>query len=165
MFYKAAPVKKSELLDLLEVKTEQLEEAVTELKKNLSGTFVLVENDENLELVLNSSFDDLIETIRKDELKRDIGKAGAETLAIVLYRGPVSRGEIDHIRGVNSAYILRSLETRGLVEKDTKGRRTEYRPTIELLKHLGLREKAELPDYQTIMDSLEQYEESLTPES
>ena len=91
-------------------------------------------------------------------MRRDIGKAGAETLAIVMYRAPISRVEVDRIRGVNSSYILRNLETRGLIERRSGARQTEFSPTTELLRHLGIEEKTALPDYATVMDALENYE-------
>lgn len=166
LFYKAAPVKKSVLGKILEIDDETLDEALGFLKERLkTGATSLVATDTEVELSVAAEFDDLIDGIRKEELKRDIGKAGAETLAIVLYRGPVSRTEIDRIRGVNSSYILRSLEVRGLVERDTKGNRgSEFRPTTELLRHLGILEKTEMPDYANVMNALEKFENQ-TPEN
>lgn len=160
LFYKAEPVKKSALSKLLQIDEETLNEALGFLKERLkAGATALVMTDHEVELAVASEFDELIDSIRKEELKRDIGKAGAETLAIVLYRGPVSRTEIDRIRGVNSSYILRSLEVRGLVERDTKGgRSSEFRPTSELLRHLGILEKTEMPDYANVMNALEKFE-------
>lgn len=160
LFYKAAPVKKSVLAKLLEIDEETLNEALDFLKERLkAGATALVLTDTEAELSVSFEFDELIDSIRKEDLKRDIGKAGAETLAIVLYRGPVSRSEIDRIRGVNSSYILRSLEVRGLVERDTRGNRgSEFRPTTELLRYLGIREKTEMPDYANVMNALEKFE-------
>lgn len=165
LFYKAEPVKKSALLKLFEVDETKLKDGLETLRKRQNGALTLVETDNEVELVLGPEFDELTESLRKEELKRDIGKAGAETLAIVLYRGPVSRSEIDHIRGVNSSYILRSLEIRGLVERSYGGRQTEFKPTTELLKHLGIKEKTELNNYQSVMDALHKYEEALKAES
>ena len=102
--------------------------------------------------------DELIEELRKDEMRRDIGKAGAETLAIVLYNAPVSRSDIERIRGVNSSYILRNLEIRGLIEKAMAGRKSEFRPTTALLRHLGVGGKTELKDFADIMNALEKFE-------
>ncbi|OGG85997.1 hypothetical protein A2392_00830 [Candidatus Kaiserbacteria bacterium RIFOXYB1_FULL_46_14] len=159
LFYKAEPIKKPTLSKLLGVEQTELESALAILKERLQGgaTALVIAEDE-VELAVSSEFDQLIESLRKEELRRDIGKAGAETLAIVLYRSPVSRGEIDRIRGVNSSYILRNLETRGLVERDTRGRGSEFRPTTELLRHLGIQEKTELADYANVMNALENFE-------
>ena len=161
LFYKAAPVKKSALAKLLNCSDQALAEALTVLKERLSDSQKLVISDTEVELALSADLDDLLDELRKDELKRDIGKAGAETLAIVLYRGPISRSEIDYIRGVNSSYILRNLEVRGLIERSNRGRQLEFRATTDLLRHLGIGEKTELEDYGTIMNSLENYEKQI----
>ncbi len=161
LFYKASPMKKSVLGKILNVGIEDIESALGTLKSRLAGgatTLVLTEDE--VTLAVSPDHDELIEGIRKDELRRDIGKAGAETLAVVIYRSPVTRSEIDRIRGVNSSYILRALETRGLVERQSGKRQGEYVPTTELMRHLGIREKTEMPDYAGIMNALEAFERS-----
>ena len=161
LFYKASPMKKSVLGKILNVSVGDIEKALSTLKSRLEGgaTAVVLTEDE-VTLAVSPDYDDLIEGIRKDELRRDIGKAGAETLAVVIYRSPVTRSEIDRIRGVNSSYILRALETRGLVERQSGKRQGEYVPTTELMRHLGIREKTEMPDYAGIMNALEAFERS-----
>ena len=96
----------------------------------------------------------------KEELSRDIGKAGLETLSIIIYRGPISRREIDYIRGVNSTFIIRNLLIRGLVEKvqaEKDQRSFLYKPTLELLSFLGVRNFEELPDYAAVRVELEKF--------
>ena len=81
-----------------------------------------------------------------------------ETLSIVLYRGPVRKSEIDYIRGVNSATILRNLLVRGLVERKTdenNQRSFFYLPTFELLSYLGISELKELPEYEQTQKEIE----------
>jgi segregation and condensation protein B len=110
---------------------------------------------------------EIIEAMRKDELSGDIGKAGAETLAIVLYRGPISRAEIDRIRGVNSTFILRNLLIRGLVERrqhPTDSRSWVYATTPELMNHLGIQSREMLPDFVAVMDSLDAFEKQQAEE-
>ncbi len=159
LFYKAVPMKKAAIAKLLGVGEEEFNTALTALKERLQGgATTLVMTDDEVELVIASEFDNLIENLRKDELKRDIGKAGAETLAIVLYRSPITRAEIDRIRGVNSSYILRALETRGLVERSGKTGRSEFIPTTTLMRHLGIQDKTGLSDYANVMNALENFE-------
>ncbi len=161
LFYKAGPMKKSALAKILNVGEEEIERALATLKSRLEvGATALILTEEEVALGVSAQYDELIEGLRKDELRRDIGKAGAETLAVVLYRSPVTRSEIDRIRGVNSSYILRALETRGLVERRSGKRQGEYVPTTELMRHLGIREKTEMPDYSGIMNALEAFERS-----
>lgn len=159
LFYKAGPMKKAVLAKLLDVEEVEVEKSLTQLQERLSsGAIALVLSEEEVALATAPEYDATIEKIRKEELRRDIGKAGAETLAVVIYRSPVTRSEIDRIRGVNSSYILRSLESRGLVERRTGKRQGEYVPTTELMRHLGIKEKMEMPDYQGVMNALESFE-------
>jgi segregation and condensation protein B len=102
----------------------------------------------------------LIEQLTKDELNRDLGKAGLETLSIILYQGPISRADIDYIRGVNSQFIIRNLLIRGLVERvdnPQDARSFLYQTTLSLLSHLGLSKKEDLPEYTKIREDIESY--------
>lgn len=159
LFYKANPMKKQALVKLFSVSSEELEEALQTLNERLkSGATTLITTETEVTLATKAEFDEFIEQVRKDEMKRDIGKAGAETLAIILYRGPISRVEIDRIRGVNSSYIVRNLEVRGLIERNTDDKQMKFSITTDLLRHLGISNKTELKDYATVMDALEKYE-------
>ena len=166
LFYKATPMKKSVLCKLFACSDEEISSALSSLKKRLEkGATRLLEVNNDVELVTMPELDELIESIRKDEMKRDIGKAGAETLAIILYRGPLMRAEIDRIRGVNSSFILRNLMVRGLVEKDTSTKQVLYKSTPALMTHLGITEKAALPGFNDIMNALDAYEQEVTENS
>ena len=152
LFYKGEPEKKKNLAKLLEISPEALEAGVRDLREQLTGRgVVLLEHDNELELRTSNEAADLISTVRRQELNRDLGRAGAETLAIVLYKAPVTRAEIDYIRGVNSSFILRNLMVRGLISRanpEREQRTYVYQPTLELLAHLGISRVEELPDYE-----------------
>lgn len=159
LFYKATPQKRRTVAALLALDEAALAAAIATLRGRLASTaLTLVATPEELQLTTAPTAAEFIATLRKEELKSDIGKAGAETLAIVLYREPVSRAEIDRIRGVNSGYTLRSLETRGLVARvsDTK-HGTRYRITSDLLRHLGVSEKQDLPQFSAVMNQLDAF--------
>jgi segregation and condensation protein B len=100
----------------------------------------------------------LIEKIIKEERERDLGRAGIETLAIIAYKGPVSKKEIEYIRGVNSQFALRNLLLRGLVERKASSwdeRVIVYSITADALRHLGLGSITELPEYMDVRKQLE----------
>ena len=104
----------------------------------------------------------LIEKLQTDELNKDLGKATTETLALIIYKGPIKRSEIDNIRGVNSSYILRNLMIRGLIDKeiDTKNSRVNiYKPSFELLSHLGVESIDKLPNYEQVLVELNKFNE------
>jgi segregation and condensation protein B len=162
LFYKAEPEPVARLAKLLEVSPEELEEAAHALSASLveRGVRLLRVNDE-LELVTSPEASDLLQRVRKEELSRDLGKAGAETLAIILYRGPVTRAQIDYIRGVNSTFILRNLQIRGLVERVNNpddARSYLYRATPDLIKELGITDITSLPEYESVRKDIETYE-------
>lgn len=160
LFYKSAPQKKATVLKLFGITSEELSNALTVLKDRLkSGATRLIETDTDLQLVTAPELAPVIEALRKNELRADIGKAGAETLAIILYQGPISRAEIDRIRGVNSSFILRNLQIRGLIERGggEQGSGFRYLITPALLAHLGVTHVHELPDFARIADALEKF--------
>jgi segregation and condensation protein B len=160
LFYKSAPQKKSTVQRLFDISEEDLHNALAILKERLAqGATRLIETDTEIQLVTAPELAPVIEALRKNELKADIGKAGAETLAIILYQSPISRAEIDRIRGVNSSFILRNLQIRGLVERvvGDKGSGFRYAITPALLAHLGVTNKQELPDFARVADALEKF--------
>lgn len=162
LFYKAEPVSFKKLGALLGKTETEIKETIASLKNELGGRgLVLVEKDNEVMLGTHPDMSAIIEKIAKDDLSRDIGKAGLETLSIILYKNPVSRSEIDFIRGVNSSFIIRNLLIRGLVErianpKDSRG--FLYRPTFELLSFLGLESTDNLPDKERLMNELSSFE-------
>lgn len=168
LFYKGEAMKVRELTKLLanekDSDEDSIENALEELKEKLSLRGVqLIRKEDEVMLATSAEMSDLIEQIRKEELTKDIGKAGAETLAIVLYKGPITRAEIDYIRGVNSTFILRNLLIRGLVEKvsNPKDQRSFlYKTTLELLSFLGIKSIEELPEFDTVQEELEKFAEN-----
>ncbi len=113
-------------------------------------------------LVIGKDASDAVREARKRELGEEIGDAGLEVLAIILYRGPSTRAKIDYIRGVNTASTIRALLARGLLERagnPLDGREYEYRATTELLAHLGVSEGKELPEYAAMSGELATFEQ------
>jgi segregation and condensation protein B len=100
----------------------------------------------------------IIESIRKEELVKDLSKASLDTLSIILYKNGVSRSEIDYIRGVNSSFIIRNLLVRGLIEKviDEKDtRRNLYRPSFDALSYMGVTSVENLPNFENVRNELD----------
>jgi segregation and condensation protein B len=166
LFYRAEPLSRQELSKLCGAGESDVSNALTTLKENLSHRGLeLMEHGEEVELRTSKGASELIEKIRKEERERDLGRAGAETLAIILYQGPSTRSRIDYIRGVNSTFILRHLLIRGLinrVQNPSDQRSFLYEPSLELLAHLGVRNTSDLPEYGEIQQELKQFVESAT---
>lgn len=164
LFYKAAPQNKKKLQKLFAVDEMQLAAATEKLKNRLRiGAIRLLETDTELQLVTAPELSEFITSLRKQEFSTDIGKAGAETLAIILYREPVTRAEIDQIRGVNSSFILRNLLTRGLIVREAvSGNSFQFRISPKLLEHLGVTNKHELPNFAEFMNAIEAFDNKKT---
>ena len=113
----------------------------------------IIHKDDELAITTAPEIAPIIEKLTKEELSRDLGRAGLETLSIILYYGPISRRDVDYIRGVNSAFIVRNLLVRGLVERveDKKDQRVFlYKPTFDLLAFLGVSKVEDLTDYSSV---------------
>jgi len=153
LFYKNEPLEIKKLSNLLNEREENIRDALQNLSNSLEKSGIcLVNTETEVSLATAPEMSGFIEQIAKDEMSKDIGKAGLETLAIILYNGPISRREIDYIRGVNSTFILRNLCIRGLIERepDLKDQRTfRYKGSLALLAHLGIKTTKELPEFET----------------
>jgi segregation and condensation protein B len=165
LFYKSVPLKKRAVMETLRLSNESFTDALAVLRERLQcGATRLIETDNEIQLMTAPTIAPLIESIRRDELRGEIGKAGIEVLAIVLYRSPVSRAEIDRIRGVNSSFSIRTLLMRGLIERRAGGEGSHtYTITPALLSHLGVTHRHELPNFSTIMNALESFEATSEP--
>ena len=126
---------------------------------NERGVQLLVTAD-TAQLVSNRSYiEDVKKLINPDETK-NVSQSLLETLAVIAYRQPVTRGDIEDIRGVVvSTNVLKALESRGWVDvvgyRDTPGRPGLYATTRKFLEDLGLRSLTELPpltEIERIMD-------------
>lgn len=159
LFYKATPQNKQKLIKLFAVPEEEFAQALNTLKERLTkGAIRLIETDTEIQLATAPELSEFVEMLQKQELSSDIGKAGAETLAIIMYREPISRTEIDRIRGVNSSFILRNLLMRGLITRESiTGNGYQFRVSPSLLQQLGVTDKRELPKYSEFMLALDTF--------
>jgi segregation and condensation protein B len=161
LFSEGGPMRKSRLAQITDVTVEELEHVLDELSARLTHGLALVRTETEAALVISKVASDTVRETQKKELGEEIGEAGLEVLAIVLYRGPSTRAQIDYVRGVNTASTVRNLLARGLLERagnPLDGREYIYRPTTELLAHIGAREGTELPDFKKIHDELLHFE-------
>lgn len=142
-------------LDVAEIKSE-----LEQNKENLAGIGIgLIITESEVAISSNEEISQKIKEENERDLK-ELSKASAETLSIILYFPNVTRSQLDFIRGVNTSFILRNLEIRGLVRKGVKGR-ASYEPTVELLAHLGVSKVEELENFAEINNNIKNaFEES-----
>lgn len=133
--------------------------ALDELRGALEGRGVtLIQDGATVALGTAPETRETIEAMRRDELEGPLGKAGLETLAIIIYRGPLSRADIEYIRGVNASSILRSLLVRGLIERiqnPKDSRSFLYKPTTELPAYFGAQSLSDLPGFSEVSSEIQ----------
>jgi len=120
----------------------------------------LIRHGNKIQLATKPSFAKILSRLVEEEFQEDLTAAATETLSVVAYAGPISRAQIEYIRGVNSSFILRSLMMRGLIERNSDPKRQNvylYTASFELLKKLGLDSAAKLPDYAKYRALIDQF--------
>ena len=151
LFASGEPMEKMALAKLLEIDEEKLEVVLSALSADLKNRgLVVIDSGKEVELRTIPAAATLIHKLRENELTRDLGKAGLETLAVIAYPDSATRSEVDWVRGVNSSTSIRTLLLRGLIsseEDPADRRRIRYRVTTEALAHLGVTSLKALPRY------------------
>lgn len=170
LFALGRPLSRAEIQKMLDASADEVDAAVKNLASRGGSGVVVVDDGREVELRVASEAQSLIERVRKEEYAREVGRAGLEVLSAVIYRGPLTRSEIDFVRGVNSSQTLRTLTLRGLVRKVERdesrtlpaGRRGSflYEPTTELLAELGVARAQDLPEYSEVRQKLQQLEDA-----
>ena len=162
LFWKGEPITIKNLCKVLDADSEMVEEGLALLNERSSqdSGIVLIRYDDMVTLGTHPDVNEFIENMIKDDLQKDLGKSALETLAIILYQGPVKRSDIDYVRGVNSQFILRNLLMRGLVTRvddPSDERAFLYRPSLELLAFLGITDIKQLPDFEEVIVKLSSF--------
>ncbi|MBE2232264.1 MAG: SMC-Scp complex subunit ScpB [Anaerolinea sp.] len=150
LFVAPEPVKVSTLADALEESSERIEAALSELIAGQALRGVRVQRlGERVQLVTAPEATAAIERFLGLDLTTRLSPAALETLAIIAYKQPVTRAQIDELRGVASDGVLRTLIHRSLVEQGERleqaGRPFQFRTTFDFLQHFGLQSLEELP--------------------
>ena len=159
LFWKAETLSIKKIASILEKEVDEVKEGIKNLRESLKGRgLTLIEWEDDVTLGTAKEVSELIEKLNKEELSKDLGKAGLETMSIILYQGPISRADIDYIRGVNSQFILRNLLIRGLIERvdnPQDQRSFLYKPTLELLSYLGISNIQDIPEFEAVKRDIE----------
>lgn len=158
LFAAGRPVKINELARAVGQNPAAVHTALRELKQSRDGSgVVVIEKDDRYQLVSAPGCTEAVANFLNAELREKLTDTSLETLAIIVYKQPVSRAEIEAIRGVNSQYILRQLSIRGLIEKvpsTEDSRRLLYRTTLDFMSSLGIQDMKELPDFEELTKSV-----------
>jgi segregation and condensation protein B len=149
--------------------TPEFKDAIQELQEeydNSGHAFTVVEFGGGWQIATKPEFSPIVEKMLKSRRFTRLSKAGLEVLAIIAYRQPITRLEIDDIRGVNSSGAISTLTERNLIavvgRSQAIGNPLLYGTTREFLNHLGLKglnQLPDLPDLQGVMDDREELKE------
>lgn len=150
LFAAGEPVSLTELAKTVGISKGELKKQLEEMTREYTDRGLrLVVDERTVQLVTAPEAADTLGRFLQEELRGKLSRSALEVLAIVAYRGPVTRPEIERIRGVQSAQPLRTLAIRGLItdvgRKEEPGRPILYDVTLELYKHLGISRREELP--------------------
>ncbi len=159
LFAHHVPVQIRKLAKLTELSEDVVRETVSKLQeayKQRGGGIVIVQQDGAVQMTTAPETAEQVAAFLKTDQAGELTRPALETLTIIAYRGPVSKSEIELIRGVNCSLILRNLMIRGLVEEagETETGSPIYQVTIDFLKFLGITDIAQLPDYQELNENV-----------
>ncbi len=161
LFLHGEAVGSKKLCQLLDITPEELLALTKELKEHLARDergIMLIEKDASYLLATKPQFAHFLEQFIKEDLKEDLSPATVEALSLIAYFGPLSRVQIDYLRGVNSSFIIRNLLIRGLIERvGSKGNAYVYNVTFDFIKYMGVSSVQELPEYEHYQTMKETY--------
>lgn len=152
LFVYGEPLSLKKLGRFTKSKENEVKKALHELQDDYKDRgLVILEKDGEYQIGSSPDSAKYVKELFQDEFSEELSRAAVETLSIVAYRGPLTRVEIEYLRGVNSSFTLRNLLLRGLVERiDNPGdlRSYLYRISFDFLKYFGLENVENLPHYE-----------------
>ncbi len=147
---------------LPDVKKAQFDKSIEELKAKYSGEsgVLLLDFNGKLQFSTNTNYGDIVAEVLTPLKEKELSKTLLEVLAIIAYKQPITRIEIEKIKATSADYAIGLLLKVNLIEvvgrKDAVGRPVLYGTTDEFLKKFQLSEISELPDYQAVLERLEE---------
>ncbi|OGL97794.1 SMC-Scp complex subunit ScpB [Candidatus Uhrbacteria bacterium RIFOXYB2_FULL_45_11] len=154
LFAAAKPIALEQLRKYFDVSAEVVAEAVEDIRtrynRETSGIHLL-EQEGKVQFVTNPDASEDVASFLKKDATSPLTKPSLETLTVIAYRGPVTRPELEQIRGVNCGVILRNLLIRGFIEETQDRTRLQpvYSVSIDFMRKLGLTHLEELPEYES----------------
>ncbi len=169
LFASGDPISITEASFMLGIVPDACEEVTEELIRDYSspsrGIFI-IRTEDRIRLSTKPELSDTVKKLGQVNERQTLGKGALECLAVIAYKQPVTRVEIDEIRGVSSEYVLSKLTDAGLIEiigrKDVPGRPRLYGTSEEFLLQFGFRDLKKFredEEYKILMDKLSQEDE------
>lgn len=163
LFVCGDPASPNEMAEALGVESVQVQNALARLRERCAAPgsgLCLRQVEGKVQLCTQARFAEAIERLLQPVRKKSFSQSMLETLSIIAYKQPVTRAEIEAVRGVRCEYALQQLLHGGLIEvtgrKNAVGRPAQYGTTEKFLLHFGLSSLAELPRREEIRTVEEQ---------
>ena len=170
LFMATEPIKIKEIKEVTPLETKEIRQYLAKLEEEYAASdrgIELAKFNEGYIFQTKAKYQDTIKEYHQPEQNNKLSQAALETLAIVAYKQPLTRTEIENIRGVNVERVLKTLQKRGLVtdqgRKDAVGNPIIYGTTDKFLEYMGLESIDELPPAKDF-DQSELSEEELPEE-
>ncbi len=158
IFASEQPITGDEVLSCLktvygwELKKEQFQSLISELKEKYASedhSFELIEIADGFQFLTKKEYHHIVNTLLQIKAKKRLSTAALETLSIIAYKQPISKSEIEHIRGVNCDYSMQKLLEKELIiisgKGDGPGKPLLYSTSKNFMDHFGLRSVKDLP--------------------
>lgn len=160
LFVSGKEIEESFIKEKLNADTKEFNKAVEELTEKYSGTsgIHLLRFNKKLQFATNPAYSTEVEAVLNPIKEKELTNAMLETLAIIAYKQPVTRLEVEEIRAVDCTYSVQNLVRLGLVEvvgrKETIGKPLLFATTDDFLKRFSISDVTDLPDYETLLEKL-----------
>lgn len=171
LFVAGEGVEKECLAEKLDVSMKELEKAVCALEEECSGEngVHLIRFKNKIQLASNPNFANYVSNVLSPVREKSLTRAALETLAIIAYKQPVTKLEIEDIRRVNCDYATQALLDQNMIEivgrKDAVGRPLLFGTTEEFLKRFNIKDVNDLPDYSELMERIKILHDEDEPEN
>jgi segregation and condensation protein B len=155
------PAQLRDLANIAGVALSDVEEALTQLGQDQSRGWVVIQHKGAAHLSSAPRFAPYVRRFLRLDREARLSGAALETLALIAYRQPVTRAEVEALRGVDCSRVLATLHARGLIEVSgrlpTVGNPNQYVTSIEFLKQFGLRSLTDLPSLDEVSGGVSEH--------
>ena len=160
LFVSGKEIEESFIREKLNANEKEFDKAVEELMAKYSGDagIHLLRFNKKLQFATNPAYSGEVEAVLNPIKEKELTNAMLETLAIIAYKQPVTRLEVEEVRAVDCSYSVQNLVRLGLVEvvgrKETIGKPLLFATTDDFLKRFSISNVTDLPDYETLLEKL-----------
>ena len=166
LFVAGEGIEKSFIAEKLELSEKEVENAIKDLQEKYEGAcgVHIITYKNKVQLASNPAYADYIGEVLNPIREKTLTRAALETLAIIAYKQPITKLEIEEIRGVNNCdYAIQILVDQGVIEvvgrKDAVGKPLLFGTTDGFLKRFNLQDLAQLPDYDELLERIKVIED------